>query len=124
MSDIYLALSNGHRPLSLEKSRLAPFTEQERGRRHDDKRGDGLAELASLARGFLEAEGYEVSSKELALLVGRRAAIGEEFEFIYVWVADATDVRRREPTYLTALVRARKCTLLHSASYLSIRLRA
>ena len=44
------------------------------------------SELADLTDSFLRAEGYEVSARGKDLLVGSRRSIGEDIQFLYVWV--------------------------------------
>jgi hypothetical protein len=43
-------------------------------------------DLADLTDSFLRAEGYEVSARGKDLLVGSRRSIGEDVQFLYVWV--------------------------------------
>jgi hypothetical protein len=49
--------------------------------------------LVDLSRGYLEAEGYEVSARGRDLLVGNRKGIAEETEFFYLWVVDGVEPR-------------------------------
>ncbi|MEX2236248.1 MAG: pentapeptide repeat-containing protein [Dehalococcoidia bacterium] len=56
-------------------------------------------DLKGLARGYLEAERYDVAEQSRDLLVGSRKGLGEDNEFIYVWVptvGDRQSFRSRE----------------------------
>jgi hypothetical protein len=60
-------------------------------------------DLVSLSKGYLEAEGFEVSRRGSDLLIGNRLAVGEEREFVYVWVLGVSEpeaIRSREGAYL------------------------
>jgi hypothetical protein len=49
--------------------------------------------LIELASGYLEADGYSVTRRGRSLVVGNRPTIGEETDFIYVWVSDSAALR-------------------------------
>lgn len=46
--------------------------------------------LVTLAQGYLEAEGYTVNARGRGLLIGRREAMGDEQELVYLWVLPDT----------------------------------
>lgn len=50
--------------------------------------------LVKLARGYLEAEGYDVTSPRETLLVGNRQGVGGSTEFIHVWAIEENDAGR------------------------------
>lgn len=61
-------------------------------------------ELASLAEGYLEAEGYDVIRRGKDLLRGTKQGIAEATDLIFVWVPDAKDLpnfRSLERPYLS-----------------------
>ena len=60
-------------------------------------------DLFELTYSFLKAEGYEVMGRAKDLLVGSRRSIGEDVQFVYVWVprlTQGTSFRSQEPPYL------------------------
>lgn len=62
-----------------------------------------MVDLLNLSFGYLEAQGFEVARRGADLLVGNRLGVGEEREFIYLWVlrhADPEEIRNREGAYL------------------------
>ena len=61
-------------------------------------------DLVELTESFLKAEGYEVAPRARDLLVGSRRSIGEDVEFIYVWVPRqqaGASFRSQEGPYLS-----------------------
>lgn len=64
--------------------------------------------LSQAVQGFLEAEGYDVSTRPGNLLVGSRRTFGEVDEFTYVWVlsADPRTLAALEPDLLARFAAA------------------
>ena len=64
--------------------------------------------LSQAVQGFLEAEGYDVSTRPGNLLVGSRRTFGEVDEFTYVWVlsADPRTLAAQEPNLLARFAAA------------------
>ena len=60
-------------------------------------------DLLELTNGFLRAEGYDVVARGRDLLVGNKRSIGEDVQFVYVWVprvVPGSSFRSQEPPYL------------------------
>ncbi len=60
-------------------------------------------DLLALTEGYLRAQGFTVSRRARDQLIGNRLTVGEEREFVYVWVLremDPAALRAREGAYL------------------------
>lgn len=72
-------------------------------RGYEDARGEREMDLVTLTEGYLEGQGFQVSRPAKDQLLGSRLTVGEEREFVSIWVlreADPAAIRSREGAYL------------------------